>query len=157
MKTSERGKKLFAEWEGIRHQVYLDSGGCPTIGIGHLLTRSERLSGKIAIGGKLGDYREGLTEQQCWDLLEEDLAWAERAVNDLVRFPLNQNQFDALVSFVSNVGRRAFADSTLLKLLNQGYYESVPTQLSRWNRDNGFVVAGLTNRRNKEIALWNEA
>lgn len=156
MKVSEAGKQLFKEWEGLRKEMYLDSGGCPTIGIGHLLTRSERTSGKISIGNMIGDYREGLTEDQCWQLLEQDLAWAESAVNVLVKVPLTQNQFDALVSFVFNVGKQAFTDSTLLRVLNQGKYEQVPGQLARWVKDNGVEVLGLINRRNKEISLWNE-
>jgi lysozyme len=137
----------------VTHE-YLDSGGAPTIGIGHLLTRSERTSGKIVIGGQSFDYRDGLTEQQCWDLLDQDLDGAESAVNGAVTVPLNQNQFDALVSFTFNVGDGAFRGSTLLKLLNQGRYAEVPTQLRRWVRDNGHVVQGVINRREKEIVLW---
>lgn len=155
MKVGAKGRELFKEWEGVRTEMYLDSGGTPTIGIGHLLTRSERLSGKIVIGNTVGDYREGLTLEQCEQLLTQDLAWAEAAVTKLVRVPLSQNQFDALVSFVFNVGREAFAGSTLLRLLNAGGYDQVPEQLKRWNRDNGVVVVGLTNRRAKEIDLWN--
>ncbi len=154
MKVGQKGKQLFKEWEGLMTEAYLDSGGAPTIGIGHLLTRSERTSGKIVIGGMEGDYREGLSEQQCWDLLDQDLDWAENAVNESVKVPLTQNQFDALVSFCFNVGVQAFKGSTLVKLLNQGGYDQVPAQLRRWNKDNGMVVQGLTNRRAKEVALW---
>jgi lysozyme len=78
-------------------------------------------------------------------------------VNESVTVPLNQNQFDALVSFSFNVGDNAFRGSTLLKLLNQGQYDQVPAQLRRWVRDNGHVVQGLINRREKEIVLWNTA
>lgn len=155
MRVGQRGKNLFKEWEGLVTHEYLDSGGAPTIGIGHLLTRSERTSGKISIGGQALDYRNGFTEQQCWDLLDEDLAGSEAVVNDAVKVSLSQNQFDALVSFVFNVGDGAFRSSTLLRLLNQGQYDQVPAQLQRWNMDNGHVVQGLVNRRNKEIALWN--
>jgi lysozyme len=146
---------LFKEWEGLVTHEYLDSGGAPTIGIGHLLTRSERTSGKIVIRGQALDYRNGLTEQQCWDLLDQDLDDPERTVNEVVTVPLNQNQFDALVSFTFNVGDGAFRGSTLLKLLNQGQYDQVPMQLKRWIRDNSHVVQGLINRREKEITLWN--
>ena len=73
----------------------------------------------------------------------------------MVKVPLNQNQFDALVSFVFNVGNNAFRDSTLVKVLNAGHFDQVPTQLRRWIRDNGKIVKGLINRREKEIALWN--
>jgi lysozyme len=155
MQVGQQGKNLFKEWEGLVMHEYLDSGGAPTIGIGHLLTRSERTSGKIIIGGQALDYRNGLTEQQCWDLVDQDLDSVEATVNEAVTVPLNQNQFDALVSFAFNVGNGAFRGSTLLKQLNQGQYEQVPTQLSRWNKDNGHVVQGLINRREKEITLWN--
>lgn len=155
MQVGPHGKNLFKEWEGLVTHEYLDSGGAPTIGIGHLLTRSERRSGKVMIGGLTVVYRKGLTEQQCWDLLDQDLEPAEKSVNEAVTVPLNQNQFDALVSFAFNVGDGAFRSSTLLKLLNQGRYDDVPTQLRRWIRDNGHVVQGLINRREKEITLWN--
>ncbi len=155
MHVGQRGKNLFKEWEGLVTHEYLDSGGAPTIGIGHLLTRSERTSGKIIMGGQALDYRNGLTEQQCWDLLDVDLAGSEAVVNEMVKVSLNQNQFDALVSFVFNVGDGAFRSSTLLRLLNQGQYDQVASQLQRWVMDNGHVVQGLVNRRNKEIALWN--
>ena len=155
MQVGQRGKNLFKEWEGLVTHEYLDSGGAPTIGIGHLLTRSERTSGKVVIGGQALDYRNGLTEQQCWDLLDQDLSGSQGTVNDAVKVSLNQNQFDALVSFVFNVGDGAFRGSTLLRVLNQGQYDQVPNQLKRWNMDNGHVVQGLVNRRAKEIALWN--
>jgi lysozyme len=155
MQVGQGGKHLFEEWEGLVTHEYLDSGGAPTIGIGHLLTRSERTSGKIVIQGQALDYRNGLTEQQCLDLLDQDLVGAEKAVNETVTVPLNQNQFDALVGFTFNVGTGAFCSSTLLKLLNQKQYDQVPMQLRRWIMDNGHVVRGLINRREKEIALWN--
>lgn len=156
MRVGQAGKQLFKEWEGLRTHVYLDSGGEPTIGIGHLLTRDERASGKIWINGQPVRYANGLTEKQCWDLLEQDLDIAENAVNDRVIVPLTQNQFDALVSFAFNVGAEAFRKSTLVRALNQGQYDQVPTQLRRWVRDNGSVVPGLINRREKEVSLWNE-
>ena len=156
MRVGQAGKQLFKEWEGLRTHVYLDSGGEPTIGIGHLLTRDERASGKIWINGQPVRYENGLTEKQCWDLLDQDLDIAESAVNDRVIVPLTQNQFDALVSFAFNVGAEAFRKSTLVRVLNQGQYDQVPTQLRRWVRDNGSVVPGLVNRREKEVTLWNE-
>jgi lysozyme len=152
--VDQRGKNLFVEWEGLERNEYLDSGGAPTIGIGHLLNRSERMSGKIIIKGKPVAYRDGLTTQQCWDLLEQDLGPAEKTINAAVKVALNQNQFDALVSFVFNVGDSAFQNSTLLKELNKGNYEKVPVQLRRWVLDNGKTVKGLISRREKEIGLW---
>lgn len=155
MKVGDKGKRLFQEWEGLVTHVYIDSGGEPTIGIGHLLTQSERKSGKIVIDGKTFNYRDTLTEEQCRALLDQDLDDTENCINNAVKVALNQNQFDALVSFVFNVGNGAFLGSTLLKVLNLGKYDEVPVQLRRWNKDNGHVVKGLTNRRRNEIVLWN--
>lgn len=155
MQVGNSGKQLFKLWEGLETHEYLDSGGAPTIGIGHLLTRSERSSGKIMIDGVAVHYRDGLTEDQCWALLDQDLDGVEQCVSDAVKVALTQNQFDALVSFTFNVGNGAFLGSTLLKLLNNGKYDDVPAQLRRWNKDNGHVVRGLVNRREKEVDLWN--
>ncbi len=154
MKKSEHGTQLLAEWEGFRNEVYDDAAGLPTIGVGHLLTKNERDSGKIIIKGQAVDYSQGLSDQEVIDLLAQDLERFEAAVNDAVQVALNQNQFDALVSFAFNVGTHAFKSSTLLKKLNQGLYDEVPAQLRRWNKAGGKVIQGLVNRREKEIALW---
>jgi lysozyme len=155
MQMSQHGLSLLEQWEGFKLQVYKDSAGLPTIGVGHLLTRSELTSGKIIIAGVPVKYSGGLTQQQVTDLLAQDVVPAEQAVSTGVKVALNQNQFDALTSFTFNVGNGAFLGSTLLKLLNQGQYEQVPTQLLRWTRAGGVVVQGLVNRRQNEIKLWN--
>ncbi len=80
--------------------------------------------------------------------------FAEDAVTDLVKVPLSDNQFSALVAFVFNIGVGHFAKSTLLRELNAGQYDSVPGQLALWNHINGVVNVGLTRRRAAEIALW---
>ena len=154
MEIGDQGKALFREWEGVVPHVYLDSGGAPTIGIGHLLTPSERSSGKLWLRGRPLDYHDGMSAEDCEALLEQDLEPVQRCVNGAVKVPLTQNQFDALVSFAFNVGNDAFLNSTLLKRLNAGRLDEVPSELARWNRDNNRVVPGLVNRRNKEIALW---
>jgi lysozyme len=89
------------------------------------------------------------------DLLSQDVKPAEQSVNNGVKVSLNQNQFDALVSFTFNVGGGAFSSSTLLKVLNQGQYDQVPDQLRRWTKSGGRTVQGLVNRRENEIKLWN--
>jgi lysozyme len=78
-----------------------------------------------------------ITPGQADQLLQEDLRLFERVVSRLVVVPLSDNQFSALVCFVFNVGTGNFESSTLLKLLNRGWYEQVPAQLMRWNRANG--------------------
>ena len=155
MQMSPHGLELLEQWEGFKTTVYKDSAGLPTVGVGHLLTKSELSSGKITINGVPVSYENGLTEQQVTDLLAQDVQPAAAAVNNNVKVPLDQNQFDALVSFTFNVGVGAFTGSTLLKLLNQGQYDQVPDQLLRWTRAGGQVVQGLVNRRNNEIKLWN--
>lgn len=155
MQMSENGLELLQQWEGFKLQVYKDSAGLPTIGVGHLITKSELSSGKIVIDGVPVKYAAGLTNQQALDLLAQDVKPAEQAVNNGVKVPLNQNQFDALVSFTFNVGVGAFQSSTLLKVLNNQQYDEVPAQLLRWTRAGGQVVQGLVNRRQNEINLWN--
>jgi lysozyme len=155
MQMSQHGLDLLTQWEGCELKVYNDSAGLPTIGVGHLLTKSELMSGKISIGGVPVKYAAGITLQQAQQLLAQDLDPAEAAVNGGVKVTLNQNQFDALTSFTFNVGVGAFTASTLLRLLNQGQYAQVPEQLMRWTRAGGRVVQGLVNRRQNEIKLWN--
>lgn len=156
MRMSENGRRLLQEWEGVERKVYLDSAGLQTIGCGHLLTKDELTSGKILILGIPIKYREGLSDLQIDQLLTQDLSASENAVNTGVDVELNQNQFDALCSFVFNVGRQAFYSSTLRKLLNSGSYDEVAGQLRRWNKSGGNVVAGLANRRENEIELFQE-
>ncbi len=155
MNISENGKKLLAQWEGFDTRVYDDTAGLPTIGVGHLLTQDELSSGKIRIKHQLVKYHEGLTEQQVYDLLDQDLNRFERAVNEAATVPLEQRQFDTLVSFSFNVGVAAFKNSTLLERLNAGDYTEVPSQLRRWVHSGGKKVQGLVNRRENEIRLWN--
>ena len=155
MQMSQHGLDLIKQWEGFELKVYKDSAGFPTIGVGHLLTRSELTSGKIVINGVPVQYAGGLTIQQVLDLLSQDVSPAAQTVTNSVKVTLDQNQFDALTSFTFNVGGGAFTGSTLLRLLNQSQYDQVPTQLRRWNKSNGQVVQGLINRRENEIKLWN--
>lgn len=89
-------------------------------------------------------------------LLLRDLHIAELVVNSNVRVKLTQNQYNALVSFAFNVGVGAFRKSTLLRLLNNSGYESVPDQMRRWIFSAGRQIQGLKNRREKEVKLWNQ-
>lgn len=154
-KLSSTGTRVLVQREALRTAVYLDSGGEPTIGIGHLLTKSERASGKLWIRGVAYKYSAGLPEALCYELLDQDLMPVCECVDNAVAVPLTQSQFDALVIFTYNVGNAAFEGSTLLKRLNAGAYAEVPTQLQRWVHDNGKYVPGLLARRMAEVALWN--
>src|SRR5208337_215368 len=158
MKMSQHGLGFVKNEEGCILHKYLDKCKLPTIGVGHLLTKSELASGKIVISGIPTPYSNGLTLAQCLQILAQDLIIAETAVNTMTHVPLNQNQFDALVDFTFNAGDEAFEHSTLLKLLNQSLYGQVPAQLQRWDKgivDGQLVVIDdLKNRRLHESALW---
>ena len=157
MITSDAGLEHIKRREGLRTKMYRDSAGLPTIGVGHLLTKDELSSGKIFLTGGISvDWGAGLTVEEVNELLRLDLARAEDTVNNLLVsvLELEQHQFDTLVSFVFNVGPRAFRDSTLLKRLKSGTVDAVPEQLRRWVYAAGNVDPILVKRREDEIAQW---
>lgn len=139
--------KQIKKSEGLRLKAYPDPGskdGLP-ITIGYGTTR---------INGRPVNRGEVITQSQADDYFEKDINQFAKKVEALVKVKLNANQFGALVSFAYNVGIGAFASSTLLKLLNAGDYNAVPSQLRRWNKNDGKVMQGLINRREEEIKLW---
>lgn len=154
LRLSHMGKELLTDWEGFELRVYLDVAGLETIGVGHLITAEEKTAGEIVINTLPVSYQDGLDREQVVDLLGQDVSRFETAVGRAVAYPLEQHQFDALVSFSFNVGIAAFRSSTLVRLLNQDQPETVPAQLRRWVRAGGKVSAGLVNRRENEIRLW---
>lgn len=156
MKMSENGLRLLTEWEGCILHVYKDQAGYPTIGVGHLLTETEKKTGYINIAGNKVEYAHGITEGQATALLAQDVRPAEAAVNAAVKTEINQNQFDALVSFAFNVGVGGFRSSTALKKINEGKLDEVPAWLAKWNKAGGKVCDGLVVRRRNEIKLWGE-
>lgn len=139
MKTSEAGRALIREAEGCELKAYACPAGIPTAGVGH--TR----------GVKLGTT---YTEAQAQAWLAEDLADAEAAVTRLVKVPLTQGQFDALVSFVFNLGASKFAASTLLKLLNEGRVFAAASQFKLWVHSGNKILPGLVKRRAAEVDLF---
>lgn len=155
MKMSDHGLRLLETWEGCKLHAYNDAAGLRTIGIGHLLTKSELSTRTLNINGQSVVWDHGITNQQALDLLAQDVIPAESSVNGHVKVELSQNQFDALVSFAFNCGTNAFETSTLLKLLNLGEYDKVPGQLLLWTKAGGKRCDGLVTRRNNEIKLWN--
>lgn len=141
MEISLAGLAHLKQFEGLRLQPYKDVAGLWTIGYGHLL--------------KAGEWWDSITEEFATRLLAQDVGTAEDAVNALVKVPLSQPQFDALVSFVYNVGVGAFRRSTLLRLLNAGDYAGAAAQLPLWRKAGGKIVQGLVNRRAQEVAMFN--
>jgi lysozyme len=156
MNISNYGRDLLASWEGMKNYIYFDSANLPTIGIGHLLIKKEFESKTVMISNKYVNILNGISDEQVIELMSQDLQRFIANVNDKVTVKLNQNQFDALVSFSFNVGISAFNKSTLLRKLNNEEYKEVPLQLRRWNKAGGKVITGLVNRREKEILLWNK-
>lgn len=139
MMTSPEGRALIETFEGLELKAYKDGNGIPTIGYGHTQ------------GVCMGDT---CTKEQANAWLSEDLRTAEHAIGSLVKAPLNQNQYDALVSLCYNIGQGHFAQSTVLRELNQGHTQQAADGFLMWNRVAGKVTPGLMNRREQERALF---
>ena len=152
MQISENGLKCLEDWEGLELHIYRDSASNQSIGIGHKLTHTEIVN---------GTFVNGITEERAKEICRDDIGPCENIINDMVKVDLSQNQFDALCIFTFNIGLGGFASSTVLRVLNQGYYDMVPDAMRLWNKitvDGKHVVdQGLVNRREKEISLFTEA
>lgn len=144
MAISDEALALIKRWEGLRLRAYQDVGGVWTIGYGHT----------SAAGQPIVSPGMRITEQEAHEILIKDLELFEQEVDKNVKVPLNPNQRGALVSFVYNVGGGNFRKSTLLRKLNKGDYNSVPSELMKWNKVKGRTVQGLSNRRAAEAGLW---
>ena len=142
MKIGERGLALIKEFEGVRLAAYLDSVGVPTIGYGH--TKDVQM----------GDT---CTPEQANEWLREDCEDAENCVNSAVSVPLTECEFDALVSFVFNLGCGNFRKSTLLRKLLDSDYDGAAIEFRKWDKAGGQVLAGLTRRRLAEARLFETA
>ena len=144
MKTSKAGLESIKKHEGCILQVYKDVAGLDTIGIGHLIKPGEKFT--------------TITEQGALDLLAKDVVQFENALNRACKVTLNQNQFDALVSWGFNVGAGVYTTASLMTELNKSNFDAVPVKLLEWCKAtiNGksTTVPGLLNRRKAEAALF---
>lgn len=150
MKISERGLKLVKEFEGCLRPIgggrfvpYTCPAGVLTLGWG-----------STNLDGKKFDKDTIWTKERCEQQLMLDMEKYESAVHRRVKVPLNQNQFDALVSFTYNCGEGNLAKSTLLRKLNARDYEGAARQFAAWNKGGGRVLNGLTRRRKAEADLF---
>ena len=139
MNLSKNGIELIKTFEGCRLKAYKCPAGVWTIGYGH--TNNVRPDDVI-------------TQEEAEELLKRDLKVHEDNVKRLVKSPLTQGQFNALVSFEYNIGYGAFANSTLLKLLNAQNYEAASKQFSRWVYVGDKVSEGLVKRRIAETEMF---
>ena len=152
MKISDSGIKMIEIFEVFIATPYQDIDGNVTIGYGHKLHPGELYS--------------SISEEDAQGLLGQDLLYAESVVNNNVLSNLNQNQFDALVSFVFNVGQgkpgvkdgfvtlRSGNQSTMLRCLNAGDFDGAANQFMNWDHADGVEVAGLFDRRKAERARF---
>ena len=149
MKISNNGLNLIKQFEGLSLKPYLDAVNIPTIGYGSTYYED---------GTKVTLKDKPITEQRATELLEfiANKTFSEN-INKVVKVPLNQNQFDALVSFAYNIGNKNFNWSTLLKKLNLSDYEGASLEFGRWNQASGKILSGLVLRRQKERELFLKA
>lgn len=148
-KISPTGAALIKAFEGCHKRdgnvfkPYVCPGGVLTIGWGHTNHH-----------GRKFDKTTRWTQQECDEAFDEDMADFAKRVSALVKVPLKQHQFDALVSFAYNVGIGNLRSSTLLRKLNAGDYDGAALEFHRWNRSKGKVLAGLVRRRAAEALLF---
>ena len=139
MNLNKNGENLIKNFEGCRLKAYKCTAGVWTIGYGHT-----------------GNVRKDdiITQEEADELFKRDIKVHEDNVKRLVKVPLTQGQFNALVSFEYNVGYGAFANSTLLKLLNAQNYDSAAKQFIRWVFIGDSVSEGLLRRRRAETEMF---
>ena len=139
MNISNKGIELIKKFEGCRLKAYQDSVDVWTIGYGHTEGVYEGME---------------ISQHQADIMLGSDLVKYANYINEYVTVSLNPNQFDALTSWVYNLGPGNLKSSTMLKVLNEGSYDDVPFQIKRWNKAGGKVLKGLVRRREAEAELF---
>jgi lysozyme len=146
MKTSEKGKQFIKNYEGLRLKAYTCEAGKISIGYGY--------TGNI--NGKPINKDTIITKEFADKLFMDSILSVEKAVNKLIKVPtLTQTQYDAIISFVYNVGAGQFSSSTLLKELNNKNFNDIPQNFLLWNHiDTNKTSEGLTKRRLKEAYLF---
>lgn len=142
---SNNGLQLIKSFEGFRSNPYLDSAGIPTIGFGTIMYPN---------GLRVTIDDLDITEDQAEQYLSYQILQKTAGVDGMVTGAVNQNQFDALVSFAYNLGLGALRGSTLLRLVNQDDFGDASNEFLRWTHAGGMVVSGLVRRRTAEQQLF---
>jgi len=138
--VTQEGLDLIKRFEGFSSSVYICPAGYQTIGYGHLVRDHETF--------------EEISQEEAGALLRIDVESAERAVLRLIKVPLTDGQFDALVSFTYNLGSGALQCSTLRRKVNRQAHSEVPEQLMRWVWAGGRKLNGLIKRRECESLVY---
>ena len=141
MRLSEEGRKFLQVWEGKSLKRYVDVGGRPTIGYGHLIVPGE-------------SFPDEITEDFAEDLFNRDLIKYEDAITMEFGDIMSQQQFDACVSLCYNIGIKAFTHSTMARLISDTDYDRAAEQFPLWCHVNGKVSQGLLNRRYAEQEVF---
>jgi lysozyme len=139
MNISAEGLSLIKKFEGCELKAYRCAANVLTIGYGSTKGVTEDME---------------ITQEEAESLLQEEMHEYEGYINDMVKVPLEQHQFDAMVSWVFNLGSGNLSSSTLLKKLNNSEYDEVPAQIRRWNKAGGKVLDGLIRRREAEAKMF---
>lgn len=146
IKIDKVGIDLITKFEGLKLKPYLCSAKVPTLGFG-----STRYENGVKV--KLSDPE--ITKERAIELFANTLTQYEDAVDDYTTDKVNQNQFNALVSFCYNLGANALKNSTLLKVVNTDVNsEKIKGEFLKWVKAGGKTVQGLVNRRNAESELY---
>jgi len=146
LQLSQAGAEFIAKFEGKKSQVYKDSAGLPTIGIGHLLLPDEKAGNYVTINGQKRMLNSPLSDAEIFDLFKQDIKPREQKVAKSVTAKLSQTQFDMLVSFTYNIGNC----NSIAQILNSGSYDVTQKWMS-YCHAGGRVIAGLQNRRRAEV------
>lgn len=147
--VSPKGLNLIKKYEGLSLKPYLCPAGLPTIGYGATYYPN---------GMKVKMSDKSISEYEASTMLSNMLAHYEKSVDSFTRDDINQNQFDALVSFAYNCGVGNLKSSTLLKKVNANPKDPlIGNEFLKWNKGGGKVLKGLTNRRKEELNLYYES
>lgn len=145
-KIGAKGLALIESFEGFRSKPYKCPAGIPTIGYGNTFYPDGR---KVSLSDS------PINESQATDLLKNTLSTFEKYVDSFCRDDINQNQFDALVSFAYNLGPANLKSSTLLKKVNNNPSDpTIRNEFMKWVRAGGRTLPGLVRRRQAESDLY---
>jgi lysozyme len=146
MRLDNKGYMLITEFEGFSSKPYLCPAKLATIGYGNTFYKD---------GRKVTMIDKPITKQEAFEMFKDIADKFAKRVSTCVTSPINQNQFNALVSFAYNVGVANFMNSTLLKRVNANHNDpDIKVQFLKWNKANGKVLNGLTKRREYEAEIY---